>query len=130
MQNSSSSTPPSIKPKHRAYKKGRAIRRRRFDLECGCSIYQKIDCIGHGFTHRGTHHCTSGTEWRIYLGNNKSPIFQDIPSRGPAIHNNTSVPRPNPIQPQPPEEVGSSQGLPELPSLDDISSSFWDDIFS
>ncbi|ADW10638.1 transactivator protein [Sida micrantha mosaic virus-[snap bean:Brazil:2003]] len=78
MLNSSSSTPPSIKPRHRIAKK-RAIRRRRVDLECGCCLYQHLNCTGHGFPHRGIHNCTSGREWRIYLGDNKSPVFQDVP---------------------------------------------------
>nr|AIN35829.1 TRAP [Bean golden mosaic virus] len=128
MRNSSSSTPPSIKVQHRAAKK-RAIRRRRVDLECGCTIYVHINCSGHGFTHRGTHHCTSSGEWRVYLGDIKSPLFQDVQRRGSTIHNNQSIPPPNTVQPQPQEQTGSTQGFPGFPSLDDISSSFWDDIF-
>nr|AQT01523.1 TRAP [Tomato yellow spot virus] len=128
MLNSSSSTPPSIKPQHRAAKR-RGTRRRRIDLGCGCSIYVHINCSDHGFTHRGTHHCASGREWRLYLGDIKSPVFQDIPSRGPNVHNDQSVPHPDTVQPQPQESVGSPQGIPELPSLDDISDSFWNDLF-
>ncbi|ACN42979.1 Trap [Bean golden mosaic virus-[Brazil:SAdG 7:soybean:2008]] len=128
MRNSSSSTPPSIKVQHRAAKK-RAIRRRRVDLECGCTIYVHINCYGHGFTHRGTHHCTSSGEWRVYLGDIKSPLFQDVQRRRSTIHNDQSIPPPNTVQPQPQEQTGSTQGFPEFPSLDDISSSFWDDIF-
>ncbi|QCB65768.1 trans-activating protein [Hibiscus golden mosaic virus] len=124
MQNSSSSTLPSIKRR-----KKRAVRRRRIDLACGCSIYRHINCVDHGFTHRGTHHCSSGGEWRLYMGGSKSPVFQDVPSRGPEIHKNPGVPHPNTLQPQPEESVASPQGLPELPNLDDISDSFWDDIF-
>nr|QHB15524.1 AC2 [Begomovirus sp.] len=129
MQPSSSSTPPSIKPKHRIAKK-RAVRRRRIDLHCGCSIYVHINCANHGFTHRGTHHCSSSQEWRFYLGGSKSPIFQDIPCRGPPVHSDQNLPRPHPVQPQPQEGAGSTQGLPELPDLDEIDSSFWDDVFS
>ncbi|ACD93168.1 trans-activating protein [Tomato mild mosaic virus] len=129
MLNSSSSTPPSIKPKHRIAKK-RATRRRRIDLDCGCSVFVHLNCAGHGFTHRGEHHCTSGREWRIYLGDIKSPLFQDIQRRGSTVHGDQSVPHPDTVQPQPQEDAGSTQGLPELPSLDDISSSFWDDIFT
>nr|UBR90448.1 transactivating protein [Cnidoscolus mosaic leaf deformation virus]UBR90625.1 transactivating protein [Cnidoscolus mosaic leaf deformation virus] len=128
MQNSSSSTPPSIKPRHRAAKK-RAIRRRRIDLVCGCTIYQHIDCYGHGYTHRGTHHCTSGTEWRVYLGSSKSPLFQDHQRGGSNVHQHEGVPRPDQVQPQPEESIGSPQMLPQLPSLDDISDSFWEDLF-
>ncbi|AAM12755.1 trans-activation protein [Tomato chlorotic mottle virus] len=128
MRNSSFSTPPSIKVQHRAAKK-RAIRRRRIDLQCGCSIFVHIDCAGHGFTHRGTHHCTSGREWRVYLGNIKSPLFQDVQCRGHTVHEDQSVPRTDPVQSQPEESTGSSQGLSQLPNLDDIPESFWDDIF-
>ncbi|AAD09667.1 transactivator protein [Tomato mottle Taino virus] len=129
MRCSSPSQPPSIKIAHRQGKK-RAIRRRRVDLQCGCSIYFHLNCAGHGFTHRGTHHCTSGGEWRVYLGNTKSPLFQDVQSRGLAVHQNQGIPRTNTIQPQPEESVASPQSLPELPSLDDIDDSFWINIFS
>ncbi|AEI91386.1 AC2 gene product [Sida mosaic Alagoas virus] len=128
MLNSSSSTPPSIKPRHRIAK-SRATRRRRVDLDCGCSLYVHINCSNNGFTHRGTHHCASGREWRLYLGDNKSPVFQDLPSRGPVVHNDQSVPRTDKVQPQPQESIGSPQGIPELPSLDDFSDSFWNDLF-
>ncbi|AFQ93633.1 transactivator protein [Datura leaf distortion virus] len=129
MRSSSPSQPPSIKKAHRQAKR-RAIRRRRIDLDCGCSIYFHIDCAGHGFTHRGAHHCTSGREWRVYLGDRKSPLFQDKPNRGLTIHQDQNIQRPNPVQPQPQESVGSPQSLPELPSLDDIDNSFWVDLFS
>ncbi|UMM45344.1 transcriptional activator protein [Galium leaf distortion virus] len=127
MQNSSSSTPPCIKPRHRAAKT--RIRRRRIDLNCGCSFFQHIDCANHGFTHRGEHHCVSSREWRFYLGGAKSPLFQDNQCRGPPVHNNQSVQHPDTIQPQPSEVVESTQSVPELPNMDDVDSSFWDDIF-
>ncbi|ALK03509.1 transactivator protein [Whitefly-associated begomovirus 6] len=129
MRSSSPSNPPSIKTAHRQAKK-KAIRRRRIDLECGCSIYFHIGCTGHGFTHRGTHHCTSGREWRVYLGDRKSPLFQDVQSRGTSVHQQQGVPRSDTVQPQPEESVGSPQSLPELPSLDDIDDSFWVNLFS
>ncbi|ALK03458.1 transactivator protein [Whitefly-associated begomovirus 4] len=129
MLSSSPSAPPSIKKAHRQAKR-RAIRRRRIDLDCGCSIYFHIDCTGHGFTHRGTHHCTSGREWRVYLADRKSPVFQDVQRRGPAIHQNKNIPHPDTVQPQPEESVGSPQSLPELPSLDDIDDSFWVNLFN
>ncbi|AFQ93628.1 transactivator protein [Bean white chlorosis mosaic virus] len=128
MRSSSPSTPPSIKKKHREAKK-RSVRRRRIDLECGCSIYFHIGCTGHGFTHRGTHHCTSGGEWRVYLGDRKSPLFQTIQGRGPTLHEHQDIQRANTVQPQPQESIGSPQSLPELPSLDDIPDSFWVDLF-
>nr|AAK50361.1 TrAP [Tomato severe rugose virus] len=128
MRNSSSLTPPSIKVQHRAAKK-RGIRRRRIDIECGCSIYVHIGCRGHGFTHRGTHHCTSGREWRLYLGDIKSPLFQDKQSGGSNVHHEQSLPRPNTVQPQPEESIASPQELHQLPDMDDFTDSFWDDIF-
>ncbi|ALL25615.1 AC2 [Passionfruit leaf distortion virus] len=128
MRSSSPSNPPSIKIAHRQAKR-RAIRRRRIDLQCGCSIYFHIGCTGHGFTHRGVHHCTSGREWRVYLGDRKSPIFQDNSSRGPAIYDDQGISRANTVQPQPEESVASPQSLPELPSLDSIPDSFWVDLF-
>ncbi|QOI11359.1 transactivation protein [Cnidoscolus blistering yellow mosaic virus] len=128
MLNSSSSTPPSIRSKHKIAKQ-RAIRRRRIDTECGCTIYVHINCRDHGFTHRGNHHCASSTEWRVYLGCTKSPLFQDHTCRGSTLHEQQSLPRPDQVQPQPEESIGSPQVLPQLPSLDDISDSFWDDLF-
>nr|ARV90345.1 transactivating protein [Euphorbia yellow mosaic virus] len=128
MLNSSSSTPPSIKAQHRIAKK-RAIRRRRIDLNCGCSIFLHIDCADYGFKHRGVHHCVSGREFRFYLGGSKSPIFQDHRGGGPDIHVAPNIPHPDPVQLQPQEGTESTQSFPELPSLDDIDSSFWDDLF-
>nr|QHA25087.1 transcriptional activator protein [Soybean blistering mosaic virus] len=128
MLNSSSSTPPSIKARHRAAKQ-RAVRRRRIDLNCGCSIYIHIDCRNHGFTHRGTHHCASSREWRLYLGDIKSPLFQDNQRGGSTIHQHQDIPPPDTVQPQHEERVGSPQGISEFPNLDDITDSFWDDIF-
>ncbi|ALK27175.1 transactivator protein [Melochia mosaic virus] len=129
MRHSSSSTPPSIKPQHRAAKR-RATRRRRIDLECGCSFFLHLNCANNGFTHRGTHHCASSGEWRVYLGAAKSPVFQDNQRGRPPEHQHQGLPRPSPVQPQPEESVGSPQGVLQLPSLDDIPDSFWDDIFS
>ncbi|AAL05273.1 transactivation protein Trap [Macroptilium mosaic Puerto Rico virus] len=121
------STPPSIKPRHRHAK--RQTRRRRLDLECGCSIYIHISCANHGFTHRGTHHCSSSNEWRFYLGDYKSPLFQNN-QRGEAnVHEQHGVRHSNPSQPQPEESVGSPQSLLQFPSLDDIDDSFWADLF-
>ncbi|CAD79314.1 Trans-activating protein [Dicliptera yellow mottle virus] len=128
MRSSSPSHCPSIKPIHKRAKK-RAIRRRRVDLNCGCSIYIHINCANHGFTHRGNHHCSSSNEWRFYLGSSKSPLFQDTPSRGSNVHTQQGVSPSNQVQLQPSEEIGSSQSLLQLPSLDDFSDSFWDDLF-
>ncbi|NP_077737.1 TrAP [Tomato golden mosaic virus] len=128
MRNSSSSTPPSIKAQHRAAKR-RAIRRRRIDLNCGCSIYIHIDCRNNGFTHRGTYHCASSREWRLYLGDNKSPLFQDNQRRGSPLHQHQDIPLTNQVQPQPEESIGSPQGISQLPSMDDIDDSFWENLF-
>ncbi|QHB15490.1 AC2 [Papaya begomovirus 1] len=128
MRNSSPSTPPSIKAQHRRAKR-RAVRRRRLDLNCGCSIFLHINCVNHGFTHRGTHHCASSREWRFYLGGSKSPLFQDKPGGGATVFPDHNISCPDKVQPQPEEGTGSTQSLPEFPSLDDIASSFWDDVF-
>ncbi|ABV53457.1 transcription activator protein [Macroptilium yellow mosaic virus] len=128
MRYSSPSQPPSIKAQHRLAKR-RAIRRRRLDLNCGCSIFLHINCHDHGFTHRGEHHCASGREFRFYLGGSKSPLFQDHHGGGSTIHSNKDLPHTSQSQPQRAESVGSPQSLLQLPSLDDINDSFWDDIF-
>nr|AER09312.1 transactivating protein [Cleome leaf crumple virus] len=128
MRGSSSSNLPSIKVQHRVAKR-RAIRRRRIDLNCGCTIYIHLNCANNGFTHRGTHHCASSGEWRVYMGDNKSPVFQDIRRGGDPVQNDEGLPRTNPVQPQPEESVGSPQGVLQLPSLDSIGDSFWADLF-
>nr|ALG76591.1 C2 [Euphorbia leaf curl virus] len=118
------STQVPIKVQHRLAKKG--TRRRRVDLPCGCSYFIALACHDHGFTHRGTHHCSSSREWRVYLGDSKSPIFQDIRAPQPAIpdeprHHH----RPSTIQSQPEESTGDSQMFPSLPNLDDLTASDW-----
>nr|CCH63337.1 TrAP [Peristrophe mosaic virus] len=128
MRSSSPSQNPCIKQIHKRAKK-RAIRRRRVDLNCGCSIFIHINCVNHGFTHRGAHHCSSSNEWRFYLGSAKSPLFQDTSSGGPNIHTQQGVSPSNQVQLQPSEEIRSSQSLFQFPNLDDFSDSFWDDIF-
>nr|ALB25929.1 transcription activator [Okra enation leaf curl virus] len=113
-----------IKVQHREAK--RAHRRKRVDLECGCSYYLSINCFNHGFSPSGTHHCSSYKEWRLYLGGSKSPLFQDPQPRRPSIHDEH---RPNknqdPIQIQPSESSGSAQGFSDLPGLDDLTPSDW-----
>nr|AFO38441.1 C2 [Jatropha mosaic Nigeria virus] len=122
----SHSTPVPIKVKHRLAKTKR-IRRRRIDLECGCSYYLHLNCANNGFTHRGVHHCSSSREWRVYLGDKQSPIFHDHGAERAAIqHQPRHHHPPDPVQPQPPEGTGSSQVLSELPSLDDFTDSVWD----
>ncbi|BAD23955.1 transcriptional trans-activator protein [Honeysuckle yellow vein virus] len=117
------STQVPIKVQHRLGKK-RAPRRRRIDLNCGCSIYVALGCANNGFTHRGHHHCSSGMEWRVYLDSAKSPIFQNHEPRSTAIqhgpgHNNDT----DPIQPQPEVSTGSTQVLPDLQALDSLTTS-------
>nr|AFS63523.1 transcription activator protein [Bhendi yellow vein India virus] len=118
------STPVPIKVQHREAK--RAHRRKRVDLECGCSYYFSINCHNHGFWHRGTHHCSSIKEWRLYLEGSKSPLFQDPQPRQPSIHDehghhNTQ----DPFQLQPSESSGTTQVFSNLPNLDDLTPSDW-----
>nr|AIY68262.1 AC2 protein [Euphorbia yellow leaf curl virus] len=118
------STQVPIKVQHRAAK--RAIRRKRVDLNCGCSYYVHINCHNHGFTHRGTHHCSSSSEWRVYLEDSKSPLFQDLRAPQPAIsHEPRHHHRPDTVQSQPEESTGDSQMFPSLPNLDDLTASDW-----
>ncbi|AXU38897.1 transcription activator protein [Hollyhock yellow vein virus] len=113
-----------IKVQHREAKK--RIRRRRVDLDCGCSYYLSINCHDHGFTHRGTHHCSSSMEWRVYLGRTKSPLFQDPkPLRGSINIENDDNHHQDPVQSQPEESTGDAQGFSDLPNLDDLTPSDW-----
>nr|AFB83487.1 transcription activator protein [Cotton leaf curl Burewala virus] len=113
-----------IKVQHREAK--RRNRRRRVDLECGCSYYLSINCHNHGFTHRGTHHCSSSREWRIYLGSSKSPLFQDHQPRQPSIHDEYGYTHDqDPVQSQPEESVGDTQMFHSFPNLDDLTASDW-----
>ncbi|AGU13646.1 Transcriptional activator protein [Tomato yellow leaf curl Saudi virus] len=114
-----------IKVQHKLAKK-KIIRRRRLDLDCGCSYYLHINCTNHGFTHRGTHHCSSGNEWRFYLGDKQSPLFQDHqPQREATQHEQRHNFNTNPIQSQHQEGVGDSQMFSQLPNLDDLTASDW-----
>nr|BAU79583.1 transcriptional activator protein [Papaya leaf curl Guandong virus] len=127
MQNSSPSrvhsTQVPIKVQHRIAKK-KSIRRRRIDLNCGCSYYISINCHNYGLTHRGTHHCSSSREWRVYLDGTKSPLFQDNASRQQTIQHeprhNTCA---NQIQSQPEESIGDTSVFSKLPDLDSFTSS-------
>ncbi|AHA82275.1 AC2 [Tomato leaf curl New Delhi virus 4] len=119
------STQVPIKVQHKLAKKG--TRRRRVDLPCGCSYFIALTCHDHGFTHRGVHHCGSYREWRIYLGNQKSPVFQNFETRQQALpntarHNQDS----NTIQPQPAESPGTSQVFSNFQNLDGLTPSDWD----
>ncbi|ACM62304.1 replication enhancer protein [Sunn hemp leaf distortion virus [India:Barrackpore2:2008]] len=80
----------------------------------------------HGFTHRGTHHCSSSRDWRVYLGDSKSPLFQDTRAPEPSIsHQPRYKNRPNTVQSQPKESTGDSQLFPILPNLDVFTASDW-----
>nr|QRY03922.1 AC2 protein [Tomato leaf curl New Delhi virus] len=108
-------------------KKKKSIRRRRVDLPCGCSYYISINCHDHGFTHRGIHHCGSSREWRIYLGNSKSPVFQIFATRQQALPNTTRHHQDsNTIQSQPAESPGTSQVFSNFQNLDGLTPSDWD----
>ncbi|CAJ57821.2 transactivator protein [Vernonia yellow vein virus] len=112
-----------IKALHRAAK-ARPIKRKRIDLPCGCSIYRHINCHNHGFTHRGTHHCSSSSEWRIYLGSSKSPIFQDPKAPTTTIQHEQGHHRSqDPIQPLPEESTGTTQMLSDFHHLESLTSS-------
>nr|UOL66013.1 transcriptional activator protein [Tomato leaf curl New Delhi virus] len=107
-------------------KKKKSIRRRRVDLQCGCTYYMSINCHDHGFTHRGVHHCGSSREWRVYLGSSKSPLFQsnEAPREGfkhrERYHNDQ-----NTVQSQPEESVGNTPVFSDLPNLDGLTPSDW-----
>nr|QBZ28516.1 ORF5 [Sida yellow mosaic China virus] len=119
----SHSIPVPIKVQHREAKK-RPIRRRRVDLPCGCSYYFGLNCANHGFSHRGTHHCNSGREWRVYLDGQKSPVFQDNPApRETVLDEPRRHHSPSPVQLQPEESVGDTQMFSNLPNLDSFTSS-------
>nr|QJA07389.1 transcriptional activation protein [Tomato leaf curl Uganda virus] len=114
-----------IKVQHRVAKK-KVVRRRRIDLDCGCSYYLHIDCNNHGFTHRGIHHCSSSDEWRKYLGDTKSPLFQDHRPQHQAIqHQSRHHIDSDTVQPQPEEGIGDSQVFSQLQSLDNLTASDW-----
>nr|WBQ68027.1 transcriptional activator protein [Squash leaf curl China virus] len=108
-------------------KKKKSIRRRRIDLQCGCTYYMSINCHDHGFTHRGVHHCGSRNEWRVYLERPKSTLFQNIETRqqtlpGRPRHNQSA----DNVQPQSAESSGDSQMFSNLPNLDGLTPSDWD----
>ncbi|CAM91895.1 C2 protein [Tomato leaf curl Anjouan virus] len=114
-----------IKVKHRIAKKT-PIRRKRIDLNCGCSYYLHINCTNHGFTHRGNHHCSSNAEWRFYLGDTKSPIFQDnLPPQSTVQHESRHPINPDTVQPQLKEGIGDSQMFSQLQGLDELTPSDW-----
>ncbi|AGZ95244.1 C2 [Blechum yellow vein virus] len=127
MQNSSPSrghsTQVPIKVQHRIAKK-KTIRRRRVDLNCGCTYYLSINCHNDGFTHRGIHHCSSSREWRVYLDGTKSPVFQDNrPQEQTSLHEPRHHHNTHQVQPQPEESIGDTPVFSGLPDLDSFTSS-------
>uniref|UniRef100_F6L742 Transcriptional activator protein n=1 Tax=Jatropha mosaic India virus-[Lucknow] TaxID=569949 RepID=F6L742_9GEMI len=119
------STPVPIKAKHRAAKR-RAIRRRRVDLNCGCSYYVHINCHNHGFVLWGTHHCSSSDEWRVLLGAPQSPLFQNHRPQQPAVqYDLRHYYRPDTVLLHPEESVGTTSMLDGFQNLDSLTSSDW-----
>ncbi|UED37335.1 AC2 protein [Conyza yellow vein virus] len=112
-----------IKVQHKIAKT-RQQRRRRVDLTCGCSVFIHINCANNGFSHRGKHHCSSSREWRTYLGDTKSPIFQnhrtppETNANGHRHHKDK-----DPVQLQPQESTGDSPMFLDLDSLDSFTTS-------
>nr|UYS88275.1 transcription activator protein [Pedilanthus leaf curl virus] len=112
------------KVQHRLAKKG--TRGRSVDFRGWGSYFKALACHDHGFTHRGTHHCSSSTEWRAYLGDSKSLLFQVT---GPPHQAIPQEPRhhhcPDTVQSQPEESVGDTQMFHSIPNLDDLTASDW-----
>nr|QZX45765.1 transcription activator protein [Chilli leaf curl virus] len=118
------STQVPIKVKHRLAKTG--TMRRGFDLDRGWSYFIALRCHRHGFTDRRTHQCSSSRECRVYLGDNKSTVFQDNRAPQPASpedprHHNS----PSTVQSHPEESVADTPMFSNLPNLDDLTASDW-----
>nr|BAS69603.1 transcriptional enhancer protein [Jatropha leaf curl virus] len=96
-------------------------------LEVRLFIFSVDNCANHGFTHRGTHHCSSFEQWRLYLDRPKSSV---LPT--PQSHEQALPPRtghhtpPNTIQLQSQASTTDTQVLPELQSWDSFRDSDWD----
>ncbi|AEB00553.1 Trap [Cleome golden mosaic virus] len=129
MRGSSSSNPPCIKAQHKAAKR-RAIRRRRIDLTCGCTIYIHLNCHSNEFTHRGTSSAVPQAENGVYTWEISNPLYFRIHDVEDVLHSrDEDIPRPDTVQPQREESIGSPHGLSQLPSLDSLGDSFWADLF-
>lgn len=104
--------------------KRNGVRRRRLDFECGCSAYVKLDCRHMGFTHGGVTQCASIQQWRLYLDDKKSPIFQGIETLQQALWPNDRRDTPSSaIQQSSQKTVESTQMLDNFSSLDDLTAS-------
>nr|AGR84118.1 TrAP [East African cassava mosaic Malawi virus] len=110
-----------IKVQHRTVK-NRALRRRRVDLECGCSFYLHIDCINHGFSHREL--ITAPQAKNGVLLGNTNPLYFAITNhdKRPNMHHDNT---PDTVQPQHQEGIGDSQVFSQLQGLDDLTASDW-----
>nr|QHU79490.1 transactivator protein [Opuntia virus 1] len=109
---------------HRNAKKRRRRERRiAFHLECKCTFLHSKTC-GHGFTHRGTHHCISGRDWDLHLEGPQSPIHETIIHRGQ--YSRTVVPHPDPGKPQPPKRARLTQILDPDGDTDQFEDSDWE----
>ncbi|AGK29967.1 transcriptional activator protein [Jatropha mosaic Lucknow virus] len=96
-------------------------------LEVRLFIFSVINCANHGFTHRGTHHCSSFEQWRLYLDGPKSSVLPAHQSHEPALLSGPGHHTPpNTIQPQSQASTTDTQVLPELQSLDSFTDSDWD----
>nr|QHU79532.1 transactivator protein [Opuntia virus 1] len=91
-----------------AKNKRRRERRIAFHLECKCTFLYSKAC-GHGFTHRGTHHCISSRDWDLHMEGPQSPIHETIIHRGQ--FSRTVIPHPDPGKPQPPKRARLTQML-------------------
>nr|AEG42038.1 transcriptional activator protein [Cotton leaf curl Multan virus] len=113
-----------IKVQHREAK--RRNRRRRVDLECGCSYYLSINCHNHGFTHREPITAAQAGNG-AYIWEVPNPLyFKIISHSSPSIHDKYGHTHdPNPIQLQHSESSGTAQVFSNLPNLDDLTPSDW-----
>nr|QHU79556.1 transactivator protein [Opuntia virus 1] len=79
-----------------AKKRKRRPRRLAFHLECKCTFLYSKDC-GHGFSHRGTHHCISSRDWDLHMEGSQSPLLQTVIHRGQ--YSRTVIHHPDPGKP-------------------------------
>nr|QEY87973.1 transcriptional activator [Tomato leaf curl Palampur virus] len=110
----------------RPKKKKKNIRRRRVDLQCGCSYYISITCHDHGFGPREIHPCGPSKGWREFLDRSNSPVFHHFETPQETLpHQPRHYNSPNTVQPQPEESTGASQVFSNIPDLDGLTPSDW-----
>nr|AHB82046.1 transcriptional activator protein [Jatropha mosaic Lucknow virus]AIR77181.1 transcriptional activator protein [Jatropha leaf curl virus] len=96
-------------------------------LEVRVFLFSVNNCANHGFTHRGTHHCSSFEQWRLYLDGPKSSVLPTPQSHEQALQSGSGHHTPpNTIQSQSQTSTTDTQVLPELQSLDSFTDSDWD----